>query len=280
MELLPAISAFFGWIYFICWSLSFYPQAILNYRRKSTSGTTVDFPLLNCLGFSAYMVANIAFYYSPLIRAQYGARNRGLTPTVQFNDITFAAHGLLMSVIVTSQYFLPRAWGLTPSIGNRPSRLILGIFFGCVLGVVAVIFVVLGSPDRDSLGHEAAGAWVWLDAIYAISYVKLVVTLVKYTPQVLFNIRNKSTRGWSMLQILLDFSGGILSIAQQGIDSWIQHDISGVTGNPVKFLLGNVSIGYDLIFMAQHYILYRGAAGIDPETDALLGREDEERRLD
>ncbi len=46
----PVVSAIFGWIYFICWSLSFYPQAMLNYRRKTTSGTTVDFPMINCLG--------------------------------------------------------------------------------------------------------------------------------------------------------------------------------------------------------------------------------------
>lgn len=49
---LPFVSALFGWVYFICWSLSFYPQPWLNYRRKSTSGTTVDFPFVNCLGTS------------------------------------------------------------------------------------------------------------------------------------------------------------------------------------------------------------------------------------
>ncbi len=46
----PILSALLGWIYFFCWSLSFYPQSMLNYRRKSTSGTTVDFPMINCLG--------------------------------------------------------------------------------------------------------------------------------------------------------------------------------------------------------------------------------------
>lgn len=49
---LPFLSAVFGWIYFLCWSASFYPQAILNWRRRSTSGTTVDFPFINCLGTS------------------------------------------------------------------------------------------------------------------------------------------------------------------------------------------------------------------------------------
>lgn len=229
-------------------------------------------------GFAAYFVSNTAFYYSPLIRAQYAARYKGLTPTVHFNDITFAAHGLLLSLITTSQYLYPRAWGFTPSMGNRPSRLILGIFFGCVVGTTTAIFIVLGSPERDST-DEAVSSWVWLDAIYAISYVKLIVTLIKYTPQVLVNYRNKSTKGWSILQILLDFSGGILSISQQSIDSYLQRDWSGITGNPVKFALGNVSMMYDLVFMTQHYVLYRGADGKSMEGDSLLG-SDEERRID
>ncbi|KAK3685908.1 hypothetical protein B0T22DRAFT_381546 [Podospora appendiculata] len=275
---LPFLSGLFGWVYFICWSLSFYPQSILNFSRRSTSGTTVDFPLINCLGFSAYLASNFAFYYSPLIRAQYGARHHGLTPTVAFNDVTFAAHGLLLCLVTTSQYFFPRAWGFSPSIGTRPSRFILGIFVGCVAGVALVVFVVLGSPERSNY-EGASSSWLWLDAVYAVSYVKLIVTLTKYTPQLIVNYRNQSTVGWSISQILLDFSGGILSISQQGIDSYLQGDWSGITGNPAKFYLGNVSMIYDLMFITQHYVLYRGAEGKAEETDSLLGSStDEEAR--
>lgn len=198
---------------------------------------------------------------------------------MQFNDIAFAVHGLLLCFVTTSQYLYPRAWGFTPNAGNRPSRFILGIFFGCVAGVAAVILIVLNSPERDST-RKAVSSWVWLDAIYAISYVKLTVTLIKYTPQVIVNHRNRSTRGWSILQVLLDFVGGILSIAQQSIDSYLQGDWSGITGNPVKFALGNVSMMFDLIFMTQHYVLYRGADGKGAQGDSLLGDVDEERRID
>ena len=50
MDFLPFLSAIFGWVYFLCWSASFYPQPLLNWYRRSTSGTTVDFPLINSLG--------------------------------------------------------------------------------------------------------------------------------------------------------------------------------------------------------------------------------------
>ncbi|KAG6013068.1 hypothetical protein E4U41_005167, partial [Claviceps citrina] len=100
--LLQAISSLCGWIYTLCWSASFYPQLLLNYRRRSTSGTTVDFPFINVLGFAAYFLSTLALYASPLIRTQYAARHKDLSPTVQPNDMTFALHATVISAITLS----------------------------------------------------------------------------------------------------------------------------------------------------------------------------------
>lgn len=81
-------------------------------------------------------------------------------------------------------------------------------------------------------------------------------------PQVLINYERKSTVGWSIDQILLDLAGGVLSIAQLVLDSSMQDDWSGLTGNPVKLGLGNVSIAFDLVFLVQHYCLYPEAPAI------------------
>ena len=95
------------------------------------------------------------------------------------------------------------------------------------------------------------------DQVYGLGAIKLLVTLVKYIPQVWTNYQRQSTIGWSIYQILMDLIGGVLSIAQLIIDSSLQSDWSGLTGNPVKFGLGQISILFDVIFMVQHYILYR-----------------------
>lgn len=281
---LNVLSALFGWVYTLCWSLSFYPQPILNFRRRSTSGTTIDFPLINCVGFLAYLVSNLAFYYSPVVRDQYAARNGGHRPAVAFNDIVFAAHALLLSLLTASQYFFPRAWRFTTtasSAGNRPSRFILGTTVGCVLApLVVVVIVASRSPSGGGGAVDPAADWCWLDAVYAVGYVKLWVTLIKFTPQVVANFRNKSTVGWSIWQILLDFAGGVLSISQLVIDSSLEGDWSGVTGNPVKFALGQISMIYDLIFFTQHYVLYRGAEGKTDEREALLEHGETHGRTD
>ena len=91
--------------------------------------------------------------------------------------------------------------------------------------------------------------------------MKLVCTIVKYIPQVWVNYKRQSTVGWSIYPILLDISGGTLSISQLVLDSSLQDDWSGLSGNPVKLGLGNISIVFDVMFIVQHYWLYRIARG-------------------
>jgi cystinosin len=62
------------------------------------------------LGFIAYFISNVVFLYSPSIRHEYALRNHGLTPTVQFNDLTFAGHAVTLSALTFSQIFLA-IWG-------------------------------------------------------------------------------------------------------------------------------------------------------------------------
>lgn len=293
-SLLPILSYVFGWTYFASWSLSFYPQPLLNWHRRSTTGTTIDFPAINILGFAAYFLSNTAFLYSSQIRQQYAARNHGLSPTVKLNDVVFAAHATILSIISMSQYF-PWVWGFEDGGRRRErvSKTVMGIFIGSIMGVGGVAAMVLSCP-----GEVVSTGWAWIDVvsvtllraelilfifgvnayqlaqIYAISYVKLVVSLVKYMPQLLTNYRNKSTHGWSIEQILLDFIGGILSLSQLGIDSYIQRDWSGVTGNPVKLALGYTSMLFDTAFLVQHYFLYPGAGkNEDDENSPLLASE-------
>jgi cystinosin len=103
--------------------------------------------------------------------------------------------------------------------------------------------------------------------LYALSYIKVIITVVKYVPQAWLNYKRQSTSGWDIKQILLDLSGGVLSLVQLILDSSFEADWSGVTGNPIKFLLGNVTIVFDAVFVYQHYVLYRSRTDPEEEDD-------------
>lgn len=58
----------------------------------------------------------------------------------------------------------------------------------------------------------------------------MAVTLVKYIPQVALNHSRQSTEGWSIDNVLLDLSGGLLSVAQVLISCQVLSDWKAVTG--------------------------------------------------
>lgn len=91
------------------------------------------------------------------------------------------------------------------------------------------------------------------------------------------NYRRKSTVGWSIGNIFLDFTGGMLSMLQMMLNAYnygnflsffsynfninfeffFLDDWQSIFGDPTKFGLGLFSVLFDIFFMVQHYILYR-----------------------
>lgn len=84
-----------------------------------------------------------------------------------------------------------------------------------------------------------------------MGYMKLFISFIKYMPQVYWNYARKSTFGWSIVNILLDFTGGAFSMLQLVIDSVNGHSGATFTGglNITKFCLSLFSMFFDLIFV-------------------------------
>lgn len=85
------------------------------------------------------------------------------------------------------------------------------------------------------------------------------------------NIKRKSTVGWSIQNVLLDFTGGSLSVTQLCLQCAVANDWTQISGNPVKFGLGFVSMLFDIVFMIQHYGLYSGNNAAVREQESLGG---------
>lgn len=238
------VSSIIGWVYFCCWSVSFYPQVVLNYTRKSVVGLSLDYTALNLLGFTCYTIFNCAFYYSENVQQQYMRRNHGNRNAVEVNDVFFAIHAVLLVSVSLFQCAIYTRGGQTVS---KPTILWSG---GTVVVATLFGFIVLAT------GNDESSLFNTLNFLYLLSYVKLMTTLVKCLPQIWLNYQRKSTVGWTIWNVLLDIAGGLLSIAQQVLDSAATHDWTAITGDPVKFSLGFVSIVVDVVFILQHYVLY------------------------
>ena len=237
--IIPWISSIVGWIYFAAWSLSFYPQAIENWRRKSVTGLNFDFIFLNLMGFLCYSIFNVCLYFFPSFQAQYLDRYPLSSIPVELNDVVFAIHAVVLTLITIIQIAIYERGGQKLAIWSM-SYMTAIIISALVLGILV-----------------GTHSFTKLDYIYFFSYVKLSITIIKYIPQAFFNYKRKSTSGWSIGNILLDFTGGSLSILQMILISYDYNDWRNIFGNPTKFALGAFSILFDILFILQHYWLYR-----------------------
>lgn len=59
----------------------------------------------------------------------------------------------------------------------------------------------------------------WLNIVVVCEVIKITVTLCKYFPQMLLNYQRKSTIGWAIENVILDFSGSVLNFLQMELDS-------------------------------------------------------------
>ena len=58
-----------------------------------------------------------------------------------------------------------------------------------------------------------------------IGYFKLAISNLKYLPQLYWNYKRKSTKGWSIFNILMDFSGGAGSFLQLALEAAFGQDV-------------------------------------------------------
>ncbi|XP_006761551.2 PREDICTED: cystinosin isoform X1 [Myotis davidii] len=243
-NVVSVINQVVGWIYFAAWSISFYPQVIMNWRRKSVVGLSFDFVTLNLTGFVAYSVFNVGLFWIPHIKEQFFLKYPNGVNPVAINDIFFSLHAVALTLVVLVQCLLYErgdqrvSW---PAIGF----LVLSWLFALIIMILAAVGVI-----------------TWLRFLFCFSYIKLAVTLVKYFPQAYMNFVYKSTEGWSIGNVLLDFTGGCFSLLQMFLQSYNNDHWTLVFGDPTKFGLGLFSIFFDIVFFIQHFCLYRRKPGL------------------
>ena len=255
------LSHVLGWIYFVAWSVSFYGQVIENYRRRSVSGLNFDFEIYNLVGFTTYTIYNIRGYISD---------NLG-TGTIEIQDIVFAVHALTLTLITIIQilyYFDPK--DKLQTVSHITITIILVMIWGAVL----LVIVESGLEYYDP--HVKENRKYVFNSLVYMGWCKVFISLIKYIPQVISNYKRKSTIGWNIHNILLDFTGGAFSFGQNIVDSF--RDDFSVTSdgqpkglNIAKFALSFISMFFDIIFMTQHYILYK-----DSNSD-LGGKKEKEK---
>lgn len=249
------VSKVIGWIYFAVWSSSFYGQVYENFKNKHVKGLSFDFQFYNLTGFLGYSIYNIWAYINPKIGAN----------GVELNDVLFATHAMAITLVTCTQiYIYYDKTDPNQKISNVAISIVVCIWWGFFI----VIFIeqILGMYDP----YDHAGKSFAFNSIIYLGFMKAFISLIKYMPQVKLNFDRKSTVGWSIFNIIMDFSGGAFSLIQNLIDTItkcgtvISHNETYLL-NIVKYAISILSIFFDIIFMIQHWVIYRKS----PEEEKL-----------
>lgn len=223
---MTTLSAVIGYTYLIIWSVSFYFSGSTIISKKSSEGYSINFNILNCLGFSFLSVKYLVSFF----------KNED---SIMVNDILFAVHALVISLIIQGLIlYYPRGKNV---LHKSTVYIILIIFISIILYSIIYFFDSNIAGIFDFIGMQ-----------------KILITIFKYIIQIRFNFIRKSTYGWSTVNTVLDISGGALNLIQYLIDhNESNNDNDNNMFNNIKFLLGNVTIFFDLVLLYQRFILYR-----------------------
>jgi cystinosin len=178
-------------------------------------GLSADFTWINPLGFLALTIWSFGIYFSPVARREYRLRHEGHLPQVSKSDLAFALHGFLLSSFQFVQVYYYTYYYRKSSKNQNP-------IFTTETEEDPLLptredpdFVVTSQPTTRSLIFKflIAVAWVagigggafagignftFLDWLYLVSTIKLVISIIKFIPQVLLNWRLKSSEGFSV----------------------------------------------------------------------------------
>jgi len=247
-----------NWTYFTCWSVSFYPQVILNFARGSVTGLSFDYTFFNITAFVCYSIYNCAFFWNKSIQAAYRDIHNGRDNLVALSDVGFAVHAAFITIVTLGQLIYYRdekqkgvSWFCLSVCGS---------LFLIAVGFVSIVYFGLVVDSE---------LFTYLNWLYLLSFFKLGITVLKYCPQVHLNYIHQSTVGVDIHQWLLDFAGGCLSVSALILESGLSDDWSAISGDIVKVLLGLISMSFDVVFFVQHFYLYK-----DSQFDPFLVKDE------
>lgn len=255
-EALRYFSIFIGWVYFSAWTASFIPQCVLNYKRKSVVGLSFEYITYNFTGFLFYLTYSTVNYVVQ--------HKLDLDKTVQINDICFGVFAWVMTVFTMLQCVIYEKGEQKVNKKHLALNALLWVIF-ITHAILSISGVLPWYRSDDSSG--------WNTMEY-LGVVKAFITFIKCTPQVYLNWKRQSTVGWSISNILLDLTGGVLSFSQNAIDAYNEKNVHILYGNFAKLLLSCVSVLMDIIFLMQHYVFFTDRD--EPLLEGLITDDEEE----
>ncbi|CEP24774.1 unnamed protein product [Cyberlindnera jadinii] len=201
------------------------------------------------LGYICLVSSMCLMLFNSEVRTLYYEQH-GYEPLLTKIDLVYSVHGILLTSVSISQLF---CWGFKsrPIVLKRMTKVIITVVILSIFAMYSSIGTSRIHSLKDSTSEEK---FTLLSLALSLSYMKIIMSLIKYFPQLLHNHKRKSVLGFSMLTIFLDCTGGTLSIAQLFLDGYIatgRLSWDMMISNGGKLWLSFVTLFFDGCFIYQ-----------------------------
>lgn len=217
-------------------------------------GISLDFLYLNIVGYVCYTTSICMIYFNTFVREEYAIKYTPLNepghskhyPLLKINDVAYTMHGLacVMAVYYQVHFTNYKKTRAQQHLSRYTQALLWAVILVCSLMAGSLIFLREKAPLK------------LLDLAETLGFIKVCMSTSKYIPQLIYNQRRRSTKGWAMNSMALDIVGGLSSMSQLFLDGYLNGDIGAVWGNTSKLALAMVTMLFDMMFMFQHYVLF------------------------
>lgn len=258
-----------GWAALFFLAIRYLPQIYTNFKRKSVTGLAYDFSLISVLYHGYYVTLNIIFFaYGS--RKPNGYQDHHIMIPFAFLDIILMGFALMNSLLIfvqivhyglfgdSDRYLGTRYYNeYITSYRNDDLKLIKKykfrrIFFYTKLIILMILFVAIFILSKK---YEFK-LFLFTEALFLLS---LIVSLYRYISQFYLNYNRQATRGWNIYGVLFELCYGLLFVGRFIYIVAINESINDIGNTGIfDFLIGIFAVFFNLIFMIQHFYLYRG----------------------
>jgi len=163
---------------------------------------------------------------------------------VDQSDIMFSMHSVVVYAVTVGLFFY------------YPHKLQLSTWTAVYLAIQWAVFLYYGVYTLNTskpITLSFFGLRTRLGYFQTLGYFKMFSTLLKHPPQIYHNFKRKSTKGWSIEGMMMDFLGGLFSLVALLLELYINPHTHV---NKAKLFLAVMSMVYDVTYMVQHFVLY------------------------
>ncbi|KAL6587430.1 hypothetical protein OROMI_000408 [Orobanche minor] len=234
---------------------------VLGWVAKSVVGLNFDFLMLNLTKHSSYLIYNASLFFSSTVRRQYHERFgfNELIP-VAANDVAFSMHAVLLTAFTLFQVAIYDNVGTRKSL-EFPSESFLLPGYSQQFVCVSLYPNILGCgwyPSASKIQYPGG-----YDDHQIHSSGGFESLRVRYVGVELLCES-------SCLRTRLDSNRLVKDRARAHLDqnSWVNF-----YGNIGKTMISLVSIFFDILFIIQHYVLYRHKKDDSPSDPLAVSKE-------